>query len=52
MQHTDIHAARAEYIRLLDIVETLDARSLGEYDPVLDDLQREAATLRWELAQA
>ncbi len=52
MQHIDTHAVRAEYNRLWDLIEDLDARSGGQYDPVLDDLQREAAALRWELAQA
>jgi hypothetical protein len=52
MQHTDSHAARAEYTRLWDRIEELDARGGGQYDPELDDLQREAAALHWELAQA
>ena len=48
----DTHAARAKFNRLWDLIEDLDARSGGQYDPLLDDLQREAAELRWELAQA
>ena len=49
MQRIDTHAARAELNRLWDRIEDLDARSGGQYDPALDDLQQEAAALRWEL---
>jgi hypothetical protein len=52
MQHIDTHAARAELSRLWDRIEELDARGCGRYDPVLDDLQQEAAALRWELDRA
>jgi hypothetical protein len=52
MQFTDAHAIRAEYNRLWDVMESLHTRCGGEYDPLLDDLQQEVATLRWELAQA
>jgi hypothetical protein len=52
MHFIDTHAARAEYNRLWDLIEDMDARSGGQYDPVLDDLQREAAALRWELGRA
>ena len=48
----DIDAARALYHRLLDAIEDLDARLGGRYDPALDDLQREAAELRWQLCHA
>jgi hypothetical protein len=52
MQHIDTHAAHAELSRLWDRIEDLDARCGGQYDTVLDDLQQEAAALRWELALA
>ncbi|HZW30523.1 MAG TPA: hypothetical protein VFF52_07410 [Isosphaeraceae bacterium] len=52
MQTIDIHAARAEHNRLCNLIEDLDARLGGQYDPVLDDLQREAAELRWQLWNA
>lgn len=43
MPTIDIHAAHAEHSRLWDIIEDMDARLGGRYDPLLDDLQREAA---------
>ena len=46
MPTIDIHSAHAEYDRIWDIIEEMDARLGGQYDPVLDDLQREAAELR------
>jgi hypothetical protein len=49
MQHIDTHTAHAELYRLWDRIEELDARCGGQYDPALDDLQQEAAALRWEL---
>jgi hypothetical protein len=52
MQRFDIHAAQAEHNRLCDIIEDMDARLGGRYDPALDDLQREAAELRWQLCHA
>jgi hypothetical protein len=52
MQHIDTHAARAELYRLWELIEDMDTRGCGQYDPVLDDLQREAAALRWELGRA
>ncbi len=52
MQTIDIHAARAEYSRLYDLIEDLDARLGGRYDPTLDDLRRDAAELRWQICQA
>jgi len=52
MQTIDIASDRAEYDRLLSLIEDMDARLGGGYDPVLDDLQWEAAALRWQLAQA
>jgi hypothetical protein len=48
----DIHAARAEHGRLCDLIEDLDARLGGRYDPALDDLEREAAELCWQLGHA
>jgi hypothetical protein len=48
----DIDAARSLYHRLMDAIEDLDARLSGRYDPALDDLQREAAELRWQLGHA
>jgi hypothetical protein len=52
MQTIDIRAVRAEHNRLCNLIEDLDARLGGQYDPVLDDLQREAAELRWQLCHA
>jgi hypothetical protein len=52
MQTIDIHGAQAEHNRLCDIIEGMDARLGGRYDPALDDLRREAAELRWRLCQA
>jgi hypothetical protein len=52
MQTIDIHAVRAEHNRLCNLIEELDARLGGQYDPVLDDLQGEAAALRWHLCHA
>ena len=49
MPTIDIHA---EHNRLCDLIEDLEARLGGQYDPVLDDLQWEAATLRWQLGHA
>ena len=49
MPTIDIHA---EHNRLCDLIEDLEARLGGAYDPALDDLQREAATLRWQLCHA
>lgn len=48
----DIHTVRAEHRRLCDQIEDLDARLGGQYDPALDDLEREAAELRWQLGHA
>jgi len=52
MPTIDIHAAPARYLDLLDAIEAMDARLGGRYDPALDDLEREAAELRWQLRQA
>ena len=52
MQTIDIHAAHAEHSRLCDLIEDMDARLGGRYDPALDDLQREAAELRWQFCHA
>jgi hypothetical protein len=52
MMTFDIHTARAEHGRLCDLIMDLDARLGGRYDPALDDLQREAAELRWQLGHA
>jgi len=52
MQTIDIHATRSEHNRLCDLIEAMDARFGGQYDPALDDLQREAAELRWQLWHA
>ncbi|MGO9468049.1 MAG: hypothetical protein ACLQVF_28280 [Isosphaeraceae bacterium] len=48
----DTHAAEAEYLRLLNTIEDMDARVGDEYSPDLDDLQWEAAALRWQLSHA
>jgi hypothetical protein len=52
MPPIDIHAASAEHVRLCDLIEDLDARLSGRYDPALDDLERESAELRWQLGHA
>jgi hypothetical protein len=52
MPTIDIHTARAEHDRLGNLIEAMDARLGGRYDPALDDLQREAAELRWQLWNA
>jgi hypothetical protein len=49
MPTIDSHSAHAEYDRILDVIEEMDARLGGQYDPVLDDLQWEAAAFRWQL---
>jgi hypothetical protein len=48
----DIHAARAEHGRLCELIEDLNTRLGSRYDPALDDLQREAAELRWQHGHA
>lgn len=48
----DTDAAPARYHLLLGLIEDLDAASSGRYDPALDDLEREAAELRWQLGHA
>ena len=40
----------AEHSRLWDLIEDMDARLGGQYDPVLDDLYRDAAELRCQLS--
>jgi hypothetical protein len=52
MQTIDIYAAHAEHSRLCDLIADMDDRLGGQYDPTLDDLQREAAELRWQLGHA
>jgi hypothetical protein len=52
MKTIDIHAARAEHIRLCDLIEDREDRLGGRYDPALDDLQREAAQLHWQISHA
>ena len=52
MPTIDIHAAPARYLDLLGAIEELDARLKGRYDPALDELEREAAELRWQLCHA
>ena len=52
MPTIDIHAASARYHSLLDVIEDMDARLSGQYDPAFDDLEREAAELRWQLCHA
>ncbi len=42
----------AHKIRLCNLIQAMDARLGGQYDPALDDLQREAAELRWQLRHA
>jgi hypothetical protein len=46
MQRIDFYA---EHNRLGDIIQEMDDRLNGQYDPALDDFQREAAELRWQL---
>ena len=52
MPSIDNHAARAEHGRLCDLIEDLDARLGGRYDPALDDLKRDAAELHWHICQS
>jgi hypothetical protein len=52
MHTIDIHAARAERNRLCNLIEDLDARLGGQYDPALDDLEREFAELRCQPGHA
>lgn len=52
MPAIDIHAAESRYHSLLGLIEDMDARLGGQYDPALDDLEREAAELRWQLCHA
>jgi hypothetical protein len=52
MQTIDIHAARTEHSRLCNLIEDMDARLGGQYDPALDDVQREAAQLHWQICHA
>lgn len=52
MPTIDSHAARAEHDRLSDLIEDLEARLCGQYDPALDDLEREAAEIRWQIWRA
>jgi hypothetical protein len=52
MPTIDIHAARAEHSRLCDLIEAMDARLGGRYDPALDDLEREFAELRCQPGHA
>jgi hypothetical protein len=49
MPTIDIHVVNAEHDRLGNLIEDLDSRLGGQYDPALDDLQRESAELRWQL---
>jgi hypothetical protein len=52
MQAIDIHAARTEHNRLCNLIEDMEARLGGGYDPALDDFQREAAQLHWQIWHA
>jgi hypothetical protein len=52
MPTIDVYAVRAEHSRLCDLIEDLDARLGGQYDPALEDLQSEAAALHWQLCHA
>ena len=52
MQTIDIHAARSEHNRLCDIIDDLDNRLGGQYDPALDDIRRDAAELHWQICHA
>ncbi len=42
----------AHKIILCDLIEAMDARLGGQYVPSLDDLQRAATELRWQLWHA
>jgi hypothetical protein len=52
MPTIDIHAARTEHNHLCDLIDDMDARLGGQYDPALEDLQREAAQLHWQIWHA
>ena len=52
MQRIDIHVTQAEHSRLCDLIDAMDARLGGRYDPALDDLEREAAEIRWQMWHA
>jgi hypothetical protein len=52
MPTIDIHAISAEHGHLCDLIEEMESRLGGRYDPALDDLGREAAEVRWQLWHA
>jgi hypothetical protein len=52
MQTIHFHTARAEHSRLCDIIEEMESRLGTRYDPMLDDLKREAAELHWQICHA
>lgn len=52
MPTIDIHAADSAALHLAGLIEDRAARCGGEYDPELDDLEREFAELRCQFGQA
>ena len=52
MPTIDHHDPDAAVLHLASLIEDLAARSGGEYDPVLDDLEREFAELRCQPGHA
>ena len=52
MPTIDHHAASANWSHLIDTIEDMDARLGGAYHPALDDLQREAAELHWQVCHS
>jgi hypothetical protein len=52
MPTIDIHATESAVLHLAGLIEDRAARCGGEYDPELDELEREFAELRWQLGHA
>ena len=46
------HTAPSALFELADLIEDMASRCGGEYDPVLDDLEREFAELRCQPGHA
>ena len=52
MPTIDIHATESTAMHLAGLIEDWVTRSRGEYDPRLDDLEREFAELRCRFGPA
>lgn len=52
MQHIHSHITESAVMHLTGLIEDRTARCGGEYDPVLDDLEREFAELRCQFGNA